>query len=92
MLISRIVWLIWGSLMRAFDSFMISVDFCSEPVTLTIATRYREAFETTRITVTAYPFVVIIAFLWTQVLLCSQIVGPFAYCSSQLPGLGYGPT
>jgi hypothetical protein len=37
MLISRIVWLTWGSLMRALDNFMISVDFCSEPVTLTIA-------------------------------------------------------
>ena len=27
MLISRIVWLIWGSFRREFESFMISVDF-----------------------------------------------------------------
>lgn len=37
MLISRIVWLIWGSFTRALDNFMISVDFCREPVTLIIA-------------------------------------------------------
>ena len=37
MLISRIVWLICGNFTRVFESFIISVDFCSDPVTLTIA-------------------------------------------------------
>jgi hypothetical protein len=37
MLISRMVAEICGSLMRLLDSFMISVDFWSDPVTLTIA-------------------------------------------------------
>lgn len=75
--------------MRAFDSFMISVDFCSEPVTLTIATQCGEVFKIRQVASTAYPFVVIIAFLWTQVLPCSQTVGLSAYCFLQLPGLGY---
>ena len=36
-LISRIDWLICGSLTNEFDAFMISVDFCSVPVTFAIA-------------------------------------------------------
>lgn len=31
--ISRMVWLIWGSLINELDSFMMSVDFCNAPVT-----------------------------------------------------------
>ena len=37
MLISRIVADICGSLIKLFESFMISVDFCSVPVTFAIA-------------------------------------------------------
>lgn len=37
MLISRMTRLICGSLISEFESFMISVDFCSEPVTFDIA-------------------------------------------------------
>jgi uncharacterized protein with PQ loop repeat len=37
MLISRMVWLIAGSLINSFESFMISVDFCKDPVTFNMA-------------------------------------------------------
>lgn len=34
-----ITWWICGSLISSFDNFMISVDFCKDPVTLIIATQ-----------------------------------------------------
>lgn len=37
MLISRMVWLTWGSLISELDNFIISVDFCRDPVTFAMA-------------------------------------------------------
>lgn len=47
MLISRIAALIWGSLIRSLVSFMISVDFCNDPVTFVKATKNRISYRVT---------------------------------------------
>jgi hypothetical protein len=49
MLISRMVWLTWGSLISELDNFMISVDFCRDPVTFAIASDAIKLTSDTRI-------------------------------------------
>ena len=46
-LISRIDWLICGSFTNEFDAFMISVDFCSVPVTFAIAVMFASVYFST---------------------------------------------
>ena len=55
MLISRIVCDICGSRMSEFDSFMISVDFCSAPVTFAIAVALASVQFSTGPPLGAYP-------------------------------------